>query len=371
MRRLAAAVLAVLVVGWLVTGWPGGRVAVADDPPAMPMHGPAGVACAHCHEDPHAAAAAAAAAGAAAAAPTGACQDCHGTEAWLPTTFTVDQHASTAFPLEGKHRAVACGDCHVDHALKGLPTTCAECHVDRHRGKLGGDCTTCHSTDGFVPVKLAFDHEARTGFALTGAHGFTDTPDSRSCDRCHKGDNGRAMRVVATATCETCHAPSHGDFGPCADCHAPIRPDGGAGLFAGATFDHRRNTPFPLERRHAAQACGTCHPVAAPMPDDRCQSCHSDVHAGQLGTACADCHRADRWRVVRFDHDRTLFPLTGRHFVAPCTSCHTSQRWIGLRAECWDCHALDVRRAPATVPAHTVGLADCRACHSTWSWATR
>lgn len=321
-----------------------GPAALADDAPAPLVHGPSGVACVHCHVDPHA------------GAGGETCQTCHATETWTPALFTVVQHEQTAFPLEGRHQRVACGRCHVDARLVGLPQACNECHLDRHRGKLGDQCQECHSPSGFVPTLVTFDHEAHVGFALTGAHAV-------GCPECHEGDNGRAMRVVQDATCSTCHAPAHGDFGPCEDCHDPAK-----GVFAGTSFDHGRETPFRLERRHAAQACTACHPVGSDIPDDRCASCHVDVHAGQLGTACTDCHRPDRWRLVRFDHDRTLFPLRGRHFVAPCGSCHTNDRWVGLRTDCFECHVFELQRAPAFVPAHTAGLADCGGCHNTWTW---
>lgn len=346
MRRAALLVLlgfVLLSVCWVGFGT---RRAVADDAPAAVMmaHGPSGVACAHCHADPHA------------GAGGESCQDCHATEEWKPALFTVADHAGTAFPLEGRHQRVACGLCHVNAKLVGLPQTCSECHVDRHRGKLGGECQECHSPSGFTPTLVTFDHEARVGFALTGVHAL-------DCAECHAGDNGRAMRVVQDATCSTCHTPAHGDFGACEQCHDPA-----GGAFADAEFDHDRGTSFPLERRHSAQACASCHPVGSKTPDDRCSACHTDVHAGQLGTACTDCHRPDRWRLVRFDHDRTLFPLRGRHFVAACGSCHTNDRWIGLRTDCFECHAFDLQRAPSNVPAHTTGLADCSACHNTWSF---
>ena len=90
---------------------------------------------------------------------------------------------------------------------------------------------------------------------------------------------------------------------------------------------------------------------------------------GQLTTSCEDCHRPDRWRLVRFDHDLTAVPLRGAHMVTPCTSCHTNQRWIGLTTVCWDCHAGDAARAPRTVDAHGFGRVECQDCHSLWRWS--
>ena len=94
------------------------------------------------------------------------------------------------------------------------------------------------------------------------------------------------------------------------------------------------------------------------------------MHSGQLGADCEECHLPDRFRVVRFDHDRTAWPLRGRHFMTPCVSCHTGQRWVGLTDECWDCHAADAARGKARVPeAHPFGRIDCAGCHtSQWKW---
>lgn len=316
-------------------------VAAAQDHPAE-------VACAHCHEDVHEGQA------------EEGCATCHTPEAWSPTTFSVEQHAQTAFALGGRHEVTACGDCHTSGRLKGLPLECAGCHVDRHRGKLGDVCADCHTDAGFTPVE-GFEHADRTGFALAGVH------EAPECAACHQGDNGRALRLVADAACTTCHGAGHGDIGSdCKSCHAL---DGGsfARAHGAAVFDHR-GTGFALERRHKAHACGSCHTIEGPRPVPRCASCHVDPHSGQLGQQCADCHRPDRWRLARFDHDQTGWALRGRHFVAGCAECHSSQRWMGLSTECWDCHAQDAARAPASVPAHGFGRGTCQDCHGVWSF---
>ncbi|MEN0061114.1 MAG: cytochrome c3 family protein [Myxococcota bacterium] len=301
--------------------------------------------CTHCHTDPH---------------PVGEqpCVACHTLSGWTPSTFTLEDHAETPFALTGRHADAPCRSCHIDVKLKGLPTECAGCHVDRHRGKLGDDCTECHNVTGFTPV-ANFAHTKRTGFALTGQH------DDLACDRCHEGSNGTAMRMTANATCETCHADGHGTIGTCRDCHAE---DHKAFADARKGYDHRV-TSFPLERRHRTLPCRSCHPVGlTESPDPSCRSCHADVHAGQLGTVCADCHRPDRWSVARFDHDQTSFALRGRHFVAPCASCHTTNVWIGLSDQCFTCHQRTLRRAPANIPAHLTPFSNCGDCHNQWTF---
>lgn len=325
--------------------------ASAEGPVHAVRPGMQNAACSHCHETPHG------------ADDTDrkrfdACGSCHDEVHFVPSTFTVERHATLSFALEGKHIDVACGSCHVQKSLVGLPSECAGCHIDRHRGILGEDCTACHSVAGFKPVP-DFSH-SRTGFELTGPH------DGIDCAACHQGSNGDKLRQGAGQDCQSCHQPAHGDFGrPCVSCHALDK--GRSFASARTAFDHR-TTGFSLERRHGSQPCISCHTVGARKPDPRCASCHINPHSGQLGGRCEDCHQPDRWSLVRFDHDSSAFPLRGAHFMATCTECHTAQRWIGLPNACWDCHATDATRAPRTVEAHRFGRVDCADCHNTWKW---
>lgn len=314
-----------------------------------------GAVCAHCHESPH---------GDTVPEDTG-CASCHVDTGWTPSTFDLTRHAATAFPLTGKHTDVACDTCHTQGRLSGQPTECAGCHVDRHRGILGDACTECHSPEGFLPV-ADFDHD-RTGFHVSGAHG------SLACGSCHDGANGQGLRQGQGAACTTCHVSSHADFagavflqsGTCTDCH-----DGDHATFTDARrtriFDHRA-TDFHLERRHANLPCASCHPSDGAPAQAECSSCHEDVHMGQLTDTCDSCHRPDRWRLTRFDHDLSSFVLKGRHHVTPCADCHVAQQWVGTPTECWDCHADDAARAPASVPAHAFG-GTCEDCHGQWRW---
>jgi hypothetical protein len=324
--------------------------ASADDvPPSGPVGHGSDVACVTCHADPH----------------DGAvgtdCASCHTEADWVPSTFDLVRHAATGFPLDGRHVDLPCAECHPSGRLSGLPTECAGCHVDRHRGLLGDACTDCHSTAGFAPVE-GFVHVQRTGFALSGVHG------AAACSDCHEGANGRALRLTASAGCDTCHEATHGDFGgrDCASCH-----DLQQGSFADAAkgFDHRP-TGWPLERRHRAVGCASCHPASGTDPQPRCASCHEDVHMGQAGRQCADCHRPDRWSLVRFDHNLALWPLRGKHFVTPCLDCHRNQQWVGLRTDCVDCHFAEALAGPANIPAHSGAPSECTDCHvSLWSWS--
>lgn len=346
MRSLFAGLL--LVVGIAIATEPSTVSAPREAKPAVvPAEHPPGT-CVGCHQDPHQPAVD--------AASPRSCETCHAPEGWTPT-FTVEAHARTAFPLAGEHQDVACDSCHTGNRLTGLPQDCAGCHIDRHRGKLGGECASCHSVTGFAPVE-GFDHD-KTGFHVDGAHAAV------ACADCHRGANGDAMRLVATATCATCHTSEHASFEAraCSDCHQTDHT-----AFADGAFDHRA-TGWPLERRHKVQDCAACHPIdQVHAPSGRCMDCHADPHSRQLGTRCEDCHRPDRWNLSRFDHDLTGWALRGRHAVTPCATCHTAQRWVGLTTACWDCHAMDAAAAPAQVDAHRWIRSDCGDCHNGWTW---
>jgi hypothetical protein len=287
------------------------------------------------------------------------CTDCHTTARWSPSTIDAARHAAFGFALRGAHARIDCASCHADGRFIGTPKACADCHVDRHRGKLGARCETCHDEERFRSP-AGFDHRV-TGFALEGAHVGV------ACASCH-GPRHERLAAIAQPTCASCHTPTHGEqFGRnCTACHSPTR------RFADVPrFDHAR-THFPLDRRHMALRCTACHDAStgrAPQPI--CRSCHGDPHRGRTLLECGECHRADRWTLVRFDHDRTIFPLRGRHFTTPCRDCHTNDLWTGLRAECVSCHRGDRQSADGALAFHRGFGVDCGDCHKPFGWRTR
>jgi hypothetical protein len=172
--------------------------------------------CADCHTDPHKGELAARMA---ALGPDGnpkGCEACHSTKAW--SAISGFDHATTSFPLEGAHRAVACDSCHRSRVLqaglkkiafKSAPRTCQACHEDIHGGQFSlgfgtpPDCSRCHRLDKWKPS--TFDHDKFTTFRLTGAH--KDVP----CALCHTGTREIAARTVVmykptARDCRACHA---------------------------------------------------------------------------------------------------------------------------------------------------------------------
>lgn len=238
-------------------------------------------------------------------------------------------HKRTGYPLVDKHAALKCEQCHqarrvADAELRksfagnrrgthlGLTTRCTACHFDEHRGQLGADCDRCHDPKGFKPAPR-FRHAEK--FALTGGHAQVE------CSKCH----GRESTAAADA----------------AAFPAPVDASG---------FVRYR---LPQARR--------------------CVDCHRDLHAGKFGRSCERCHSTASWTETRAAkvspsfHDRSRFPLIGKHRSVACASCHPAKRTgKGMQtkgfafARCTDCH----RDAHFGQLAKVDGAVPCQRCHS-------
>ena len=273
--------------------------------------------CASCHQDAHGGELAA-------RADQGACETCHVTTGFAPSSFGVAAHARLRVTLEGRHGKVACAACH-GPVRPGLPaitvpasrkakTTigireveCAGCHVDPHAGRYGAKgampqatgCAACHNAVAWRPATTTAALHAGFSFRLDGAHRAVP------CVACHDELKGRqapatlvlAARGVASlpftakraTACATCHETPHGaqfehrkDKGACEGCH-------GVESFAPATFDHEKDASFSLKGAHAKVACAACHKPSTPgglvlyRPlSGKCESCHAAVPKGGL-----------------------------------------------------------------------------------------
>lgn len=330
--------------------------------------------CANCHTtDPHKGQFQA-------RAGKGECSECHTVNGWKPSQFGVKEHATSHYPLEGKHASVACDKCHTpagkETVYKVKFASCTDCHQDAHDKQFAAApyqnrCEDCHTVKDFHRSTFTIAEHKNTRFGLTGAHVAV------ACAECHKaGLGGRTDKVLPfhfeDSTCTACHADPHkGEFKErmaqkrangaalgCEACHSTrswidIR-----------SFDHSK-TKFALVGAHRAVACDECHKA---LPGSHqiqfkgtpanCEACHTDPHGGQFVakdgiTKCGDCHVDQRWAPSTFDHDkRTQFPLTGAHANVGCAMCHTSQREVQGKPvlfykptpkNCADCHGADVR----------------------------
>lgn len=281
---------------------------------------PAFAECRDCHRDPHAGTATLAGADA-------DCAACHTVQSFVPSTFTVAQHATTHFALEGRHAVVPCASCHrlttIDLTpfgsarvqLRPPAASCTDCHAPAHGSQPQhrldhGACGTCHDVQGWLPSIFTIARHDSTAFPLQGAH--------------------------AAASCRTCHGPD--------------RP----GLRA---LD-------PAVDRGRAR-------IALSLPERACQDCHRDVHRGRYvegGEAshlgpCARCHDDTRFVPSTVDtdaHDAFGFRLEGAHRAAPCTLCHRSLENRPARPE--SSHALVLDRDLEDVVLWDVPRA-CQDCH--------
>jgi hypothetical protein len=92
-----------------------------------PQFGDTPQACSSCHEDAHAAQFVRLNGGT-------DCASCHQPDRWKPSRF---DHNTSAFLLDGRHRAVPCVSCHKQRmevrgiqvrVYRGAPKKCAQCH---------------------------------------------------------------------------------------------------------------------------------------------------------------------------------------------------------------------------------------------------
>jgi hypothetical protein len=109
-------------------------------------------------------------------------------------------------------------------------------------------------------------------------------------------------------------------------------------------------------------------------------------HGAALKLDCASCHSPAGWAIAKdywkgielqkptkskttglllpidttkFHHNKTNFPLTGRHASADCRDCHDKLVFENTKTDCNACHQ-DIHQ-------QTVGN-DCASCHSTNHW---
>jgi hypothetical protein len=305
------------------------------------------------------------------------CEQCHTTTVWSPSTFN---HANTAFPLLGAHKAVPCMQCHSSNVYAGLFQNCIDCHrtdfntasnPNHVSGNFSAVCTMCHSMTAWRPA--AFDHAA-TKFPLTGAH------TTVQCQNCHT--NGNYQLVYAG--CYTCHQndfnrvtdPNHvtGNFShQCETCHS-------TSSWSSATFDHSA-TKFALSGAHTTVQCQTCHTNGNyQLVYSGCYTCHQNNFnqvtnpnhvTGNFSHQCETCHSTSSWSSATFDHSATKFALSGAHTTVQCQNCHTNGNYQLAYINCYQCHQSDYQSA--TNPNHAAGYpqsCDSYQCHSTVSWTS-
>jgi hypothetical protein len=289
------------------------------------------------------------------------CRECHTdhkgrTVNIAPLEEKQFDHELTDFPLQGGHRPpkAACRDCHKPKTkFRDAPGTCIDCHKkdDKHKGSLGKACADCHTTSDWKTAR--FDH-SKTKFPLTGRH--VDVP----CKDCHAGNKFKDTPRV----CIACHRKddkhkSH--FGEkCESCHTDKN-------WKTLTFDHDRDTKYPLRGKHLLTKCTACHTgfLYKEKTATTCVACHTkdDKHKTRFGDKCQSCHVEKDWKVITFNHDRdTKYVLRDKHQEAKCTACHTGFLYKEKTATtCVACHTKDDK--------HKTRFGDkCQSCHVEKDW---
>lgn len=370
---------------------------------------PAYATCAGCHADVHR--------GEAGRARD--CAACHTATTFAPATYSVAEHARTAYPLAGKHTTTKCSACHTATPVSRTPSnasatltssapmpsrfvrlkmsyeTCASCHDDAHAGQAAvrmaiGGCSACHTVDGFTPSTTTVASHAKFRFALDGVHA------TATCAACHRNDRpglpllslptGRARFAFAIGdtACAGCHADPHAgryiaggsraSLG-CRACHGTtrFRP-------SSVTADDHARLGYPLEGAHRAVGCAECHKELT-TPKGRGSLKLSALAVPTLpftqarGATCAGCHAEVHGAQFARRKDR-----------GACEACHTVTRFTGAErfdhekgtrfplagahagVACARCHAI----APTTPPAGSAaarrqyaGISTaCESCHA-------
>ena len=211
-----------------------------------------------------------------------------------------------------------------------------------------------------MPGKVIAGHAKWEASCEKCHEAFSKTMQNRLCFDCHKkvaadikdkrGFHGR-IRNVEKLACKVCHTDHKGR-------------DADIVHLDTDTFDHRQ-TDFALEGAHRGLTCVNCHKKGDKHRDapSACNDCHKkdDPHKGRLGDKCEKCHSVKAWKTNRFDHDKTKFPLHGKHKEATCNSCHPNERYKNLARECVACHRIN--------DIHAGRYGDkCEKCHNEKKW---
>ena len=79
---------------------------------------------------------------------------------------------------------------------------------------------------------------------------------------------------------------------------------------------------------------------------------------------CGACHTERDWKEKgKFDHDKTSFPLLGKHITTKCDACHKTKDYKEAPKDCYGCHKKDDK--------HEGTLGEkCESCHGERDWKT-
>ena len=197
---------------------------------------------------------------------------------------------------------------------------CESCHESFSKTSQRQLCMDCHKD-------VAADIAQKRGF-----HGRKAADPGIECKKCHTDHKGRDADIV---------------------------------LLVPENFDHSA-TDFVLHGHHENVRCTACHTAGKKYREapKECVSCHrkQDVHKGNLGDKCGECHKSTDWRRgATFDHGKTKFALHYKHEEASCDACHPDGHYKNTPRNCIACHQVN------DVHGGRLGK-DCAKCHTDKSW---
>ncbi len=276
-----------------------------------------------------------------------------------------------------------CTKCHV----LGKAVTddkCLTCHkeihnlIDNKRGYHSSDdvkskkCFNCHNEHHgrkFQLIKFdsdKFNHK-KAGFELLGKH------SELKCAECHTQKFNKSKKnktyLGLNTKCLTCHQDYHkGSLGEnCISCH------NNKTFKEVNKFDHNKAN-FKLTGKHSSVDCNKCHKTVIKdgketqifkgLQFSSCSNCHTDQHSGKFGSNCESCHVTNSFKEIKnigkFDHNKTNFPLIGKHTDVTCLDCHVGGISNKPKYEkCSNCHE-DYHEGQLTKN----GIKrDCSVCH--------
>lgn len=280
-----------------------------------------------------------------------------------------------------------CTKCHI-LGKQVVNTKCLDCHteirdnINSGRGYhssadvKGKNCWTCHSEHHGRNFRIInfnkdkFDHN-KTLFQLTGKHSKTD------CFKCHQTKFIKISSVSKSKNtflgmdlkCISCHEDVHLNTlgNDCQSCH-------NLEVFKPAPKFIHDNSSYKLTGAHSTVECIKCH-----IKENRngkafqkfkgiafisCVNCHKDVHIGKLGPDCKSCHVTSSFKNINkqeFDHNKTNYPLVGKHRAVSCQSCHKNNLQSKPKYQkCIDCHT-DFHKGEFVINQL---LIDCNMCHT-------
>ncbi len=200
-----------------------------------------------------------------------------------------------------------------------LTDDCRRCHVP-FQGLTADNCEACH------------EHIARQQAVGSGLHGRVAADDCRQCHQEHRGADYQLMA---------------------------------AALAQFTANDHQQL--FALQGAHRDLDCLGCHAEERYAgTSSECQACHGepDVHRGQFGLDCAQCHSAEAWLPASLAFHE--FPLDhGVERTLPCAACH-NERFVDY--SCTGCHEHEAtvmrqEHVEKEVDLSETPLRDCVVCH--------